>query len=96
MFSGVANVYYYVAAALALLGLPLWFSLRDPRKLLIVAFVLYYSFLFGFVFIGEERLHAAVIPVLSLLAAVPLVWAGERVPDCSRGRARRSVAREST
>jgi 4-amino-4-deoxy-L-arabinose transferase-like glycosyltransferase len=80
IFSGIANVYYYGAAALALLGLPLWFSLREPRKLLIVAFLLYYSFLFGFVFIGEERLHAAVIPVLSLLAAVTVVWIWERVP----------------
>jgi 4-amino-4-deoxy-L-arabinose transferase-like glycosyltransferase len=75
---GLANAYYYVAAALALVGLPLWVSLRNPRRLLIVAFVVYYSFLFGFVFIGEERLHAAVIPVLSLLAAVPLVWASEK------------------
>ncbi len=79
VFSGLANVYYYVAAGLALMGLPLWFSLRDPRKLLIGGFLLYYSFLFGFVFIGEERLHAAVIPVLSLLAAVPLAWAGEKI-----------------
>jgi len=78
--SNVANVYYYGAAGLALLGLPLWFSLRNPKKLLIAAFVLYYSFLFGFVFIGEERLHAAVIPALSLLAAVPLAWASERAP----------------
>ncbi len=80
LFTDIANVYYYCAAGLALFGLPLWFSLRNPRKLLIVAFVLYYSFLFGFVFIGEERLHAAVIPVLSLLAAVPLAWASERMP----------------
>jgi 4-amino-4-deoxy-L-arabinose transferase-like glycosyltransferase len=80
LFSNVANVYYYCAAGLALLGLPLWLSLRNPKKLLIVAFVIYYSFLFGFVFIGEERLHAAVIPVLSLLAAVPLAWASKRAP----------------
>jgi 4-amino-4-deoxy-L-arabinose transferase-like glycosyltransferase len=80
LFGNIANLYYYCAAGLALLGLPLWFSLRNPRKLLIVAFVLYYSFLFGFVFIGEERLHAAIIPVLALLAAVPLAWASERAP----------------
>jgi len=80
LFSNIANVYYYCAAGLALLGAPLWFSIRNPKKLLIVAFVLYYSFLFGFVFIGEERLHAAVIPVLSLLAAVPLAWVSERAP----------------
>jgi 4-amino-4-deoxy-L-arabinose transferase-like glycosyltransferase len=80
LLSNVANVYYYCAAGLALLGLPLWLSLRNSKKLLIVAFVIYYSFLFGFVFIGEERLHAAVIPVLSLLAAVPLAWASERAP----------------
>ena len=88
LFSDIANAYYYCAAGLALLGLPLWFSLRNPRKLLIVAFVLYYSFLFGFVFIGEERLHAAVIPVLSLLAAVPLAWVSERMPRLFGRRAR--------
>ncbi|HUS83402.1 MAG TPA: glycosyltransferase family 39 protein [Dehalococcoidia bacterium] len=80
IFSNIANAYYYGAAGLALLGIPLWFSLRDPRKLLIVAFLLYYSFLFGFVFIGEERLHAAIIPVLSLLAGVSVVRAWERAP----------------
>jgi 4-amino-4-deoxy-L-arabinose transferase-like glycosyltransferase len=84
LFANIANVYYYCAAGLALLGLPLWFSIRNPKKLLIVGFVLYYSFLFGFVFIGEERLHAAVIPLLSLLAAVPLAWLSERAPRLLR------------
>jgi 4-amino-4-deoxy-L-arabinose transferase-like glycosyltransferase len=79
--SNIANLYYYLAVAVAALGAPLWFSLRDPRKLLILSLILYYSVLFGFVFIGEERFHSALIPALSILAAASLVSIGERLRD---------------
>ncbi|MGD0765815.1 MAG: glycosyltransferase family 39 protein [Dehalococcoidia bacterium] len=82
--SNVANVYYYLAIAAAALGAPLWFSLRDPKKLLILALILYYSVLFGFVFIGEERFHSALIPALSILAAASLISIGERVRDWAK------------
>jgi hypothetical protein len=41
--------------------------------------VAYYSFLFGFVFIGEQRFHSALIPLLCVFAAVSLVALAERV-----------------
>ena len=78
-WEGLANVYYWIALAVALVGAPLWFSLRDPRKLLLAMVVLYYSFLFGFVFIGEQRFHSALIPLLSVFAAMSLVAIWERV-----------------
>lgn len=92
--SNIANVYYYLAVAAAALGAPLWFSLRDPRKLLILSLILYYSVLFGFVFIGEERFHSALIPALSILAAASLVSIGGRLRDRLR-RPGATVARGS-
>jgi hypothetical protein len=80
-FRVIANGYYFVAVGLTLLSAPVWFSLRDPRRLLLIGAILYFSFLFGVVFIGEPRHHFPVIPVVSLLAAVACVriWeAGRR------------------
>jgi len=78
-WEALANVYYWIALAAAVVGAPLWFSLRDPRKLLLLMVVAYYSFLFGFVFIGEQRFHSALIPLLCVFAAVSLVALAERV-----------------
>jgi 4-amino-4-deoxy-L-arabinose transferase-like glycosyltransferase len=74
-----ANSYYLAAGIAALLAIPLWFSLRDPRKLLLALVLLYYSILFGFVFIGEQRFHSALIPIFAILSAVFLVWLGKEV-----------------
>ena len=78
LLRSVANVYYWAALALALAGAALWFSLRDPRRLLLLVVVLYYSVLFGFVFVGEPRHHVTLIPIIAVFAAVSLVWLGER------------------
>jgi 4-amino-4-deoxy-L-arabinose transferase-like glycosyltransferase len=78
-WEALANVYYWIALAAAAIGAPLWFSLRDPRKVLLLMIVVYYSFLFGFVFIGEQRFHSALIPLLCVFAAVSLVALAERV-----------------
>jgi hypothetical protein len=78
-WEALANIYYWLALAVAVVGSPLWFSPRDPQKLLLAMVVLYYSFLFGFVFIGEQRFHSALIPLLSVFAAVSLVALAQRV-----------------
>lgn len=75
----LANTYYLAALVAAALGAPLWLARRDPRKLLLVMLVVYYSFLFGFVFVGEPRFHSVLIPVLSLFAAAFFVEAAERI-----------------
>lgn len=77
-WEALANVYYWIALALAAVGAPFWFSRRDARKLLMLMVVAYYSFLFGFVFIGEQRFHSALIPLLSVFAAVSLVALAEQ------------------
>jgi len=78
-WEALANVYYWIAFAAAAIGAPLWFSLRDPRRLLLLMVVAYYSFLFGFVFIGEQRFHSVLIPLLCVFAAMSLVALAERV-----------------
>jgi len=78
-WEALANVYYWIALAVAVIGAPLWFSRRDARKLLPLMVVLYYSFLFGFVFIGEQRFHSALIPLLSVFAAMSAVAGVERL-----------------
>jgi 4-amino-4-deoxy-L-arabinose transferase-like glycosyltransferase len=78
-WEALANVYYWVVLALAAMAAPLWLSWRDPRKLLVVMIVAYYSFLFGFVFIGEQRFHSAIIPLLSVFAAVSLVALADQI-----------------
>lgn len=75
----LANTYYLAVVAAAVAGAPLWLSRRDPKRLLLVMLVAYYSFLFGFVFIGEPRFHSALIPALCIFAAVFFVRAGERI-----------------
>jgi hypothetical protein len=75
----LANVYYLVILGIAVAGTPFWLSLRDPRQLLLLMIVAYYSVLFGFVFIGEQRFHSSLIPLLSLFAAVSLVAAVEQI-----------------
>jgi len=76
-----ADWYYYAVMAAAAFGAPLWFSLRDPKRLLLVSAVLYYSFMFGFVFIGEPRFRNALVPVIALFAAASLVWVVQAALD---------------
>jgi hypothetical protein len=47
----MANTYYFAVVVGTVLGMPLWVSRRDPKKLLFVMLMLYYSFMFGFVFV---------------------------------------------
>jgi hypothetical protein len=92
----IANTYYFAVVAGTLLGIPLWVSLRAPKKLLFVMLVLYYSFMFGFVFIGEPRFHSVLIPPFALFAAASLVWAGDhlaRSEEVRRPERRRPQAR---
>jgi len=83
-----ANCYYYAVMAAAAFATPRWFSRRDPRKLLLVSAVLYYSFMFGFVFIGEPRFHNALVPVIALFAAASFVWVVQTAQGWWRRRKR--------
>jgi len=71
-----SNAYYYVVGGWVLLGLPAWWCLRDPRRLLLMLTVLYFSVIFGVVFIGDLRYHFALVPAAVVLAspALVVVW----------------------
>ena len=70
----LANVYYVPLMIIAGLGIPLWFSIKDKRKLILAFFV-------G-AWVGTHlmlwpsgRYHAALTPIFSLWAAVAIVAA---------------------
>ena len=86
MLEVAANGYYFAVLGLAMIAVPLWFRLRDPRSLLLIGVVVYFSFVFGVVFVAEVRHHFPVIPVLSISAAVACVRIWEA------GRAQRALA----
>jgi 4-amino-4-deoxy-L-arabinose transferase-like glycosyltransferase len=74
---GLSNVYYFSVLALFLLGVPLWLSGRDPGRLLLASVFVYWT-LVHLVFFGDPRFHAPIMPVVALLASLPIValWSG--------------------
>jgi len=71
-----SNGYYYIVGGWILLSLPAWWGLRDPRRLLLILTLFYFSFMFGVVFIGDLRYHFALVPAAVVLAspALAAVW----------------------
>ena len=78
-FGTIANGYYYVVGGWILLSLPVWWSLRDPRRLLLIMTLAYFSFIFGVVFVGDLRYHFALVPAGVVLASPALVVVWEHV-----------------
>jgi 4-amino-4-deoxy-L-arabinose transferase-like glycosyltransferase len=68
----LSNVYYFSVLSLVLLGIPLWFSLRHPGRLLIISLIAYWT-LVHLVFFGDPRFHAPIMPLAALLAALSWV-----------------------
>jgi hypothetical protein len=75
-FTASSNGYYYIVGGWVLLSLPAWWRLRDPKRLLLILTLFYFSFMFGAVFIGDLRYHFALTPTAAVLAspAVVAVW----------------------
>jgi 4-amino-4-deoxy-L-arabinose transferase-like glycosyltransferase len=73
----LSNVYYFTVLSFLALGVPLWFSLREPGRLLLVSLVAYWTFV-HVLFFGDPRFHAPLMPVAALLASLPFValWQG--------------------
>jgi 4-amino-4-deoxy-L-arabinose transferase-like glycosyltransferase len=86
--STLGNDYYRVVLALAILGLPAWFSLRDPGKALLLGVVVYWTLLFGVVFFGDERFHFPLEPIAALWAGASLVAMGRLLLRRRPGRKR--------
>jgi 4-amino-4-deoxy-L-arabinose transferase-like glycosyltransferase len=72
-----SDLYYFAVLGFLALGARLWFSLRDPGRLLLICLVGYWT-LVHLVFFGDPRFHAPIMPVVALLAAPALVvlWSG--------------------
>jgi 4-amino-4-deoxy-L-arabinose transferase-like glycosyltransferase len=75
-FTASSNGYYYIVGGWLLLSLPAWWALRDPKRLLLILTLFYFSFMFGVVFIGDLRYHFALVPAAVVLAspALAAVW----------------------
>ncbi|HUS83400.1 MAG TPA: glycosyltransferase family 39 protein [Dehalococcoidia bacterium] len=72
MWSELANGYYRMVMLWAGLGIPLWFSIRDPKKLLLMLFVGAWVAVHVMLW-PSGRYHAALTPIFALWAAVPLI-----------------------
>jgi hypothetical protein len=84
-WSRLANVYYIPLMIIAGLGIPLWFSVKDKRKLILIFFV-------G-AWVGTHlmlwpsgRYHVALTPIFSLWAAVAIIAAYDMI-EARRGLA---------
>lgn len=84
----LGNDYYRVVLALAILGVPAWFSLRDPSKALLLGVVIYWTLLFSVVFFGDQRFHFPLEPILALWAAVSILAIGKLLLRIRPGRKR--------
>jgi len=78
-FTTVSNGYYYAVGGWILLSLPAWWRLRDPKRLLLILTVLYFSLIFGMAFVGDPRYHFALVPAAVVLASPALVVVWERM-----------------
>jgi 4-amino-4-deoxy-L-arabinose transferase-like glycosyltransferase len=78
----IADAWYYVVAAVALLGLATFVRGRDPRRLMILLSMV--SLLIpALAILGGDRFHVPVVPLLALVAAVPVARAATAL---TRGR----------
>lgn len=84
----LSNVYYFVVLGSAVLGVPLWFSRREPRRMLLVAVIAVHAILFALLFASHDRYHLPLLPVFSVLAAAAWVGAVDR---CRVGRPEASL-----
>jgi hypothetical protein len=73
-WSTLANLYYIPLMIIAGLGIPLWFSVKDKRKLILVFFVGAWVATHLMLW-PSGRYHAALTPVFSLWAAVTIIAA---------------------
>lgn len=67
-----SNAYYYILVALAVIGAPAWWATRDRRSVWVAVLpIVYYTVMFGVLFIGNDRYHVPVLPFVAVLASAP-------------------------
>jgi hypothetical protein len=83
---GVADWYFYALLAFGLLGVPWAWSRERSSSVVLPMTVLWLSALHGIVFFGDPRFHYPLLPVLALLASLPLCFVAERVRASASSR----------
>ncbi len=87
-WAALGNVFYYVVAGAALFGAPFWLARRDRRLLIILWFTASWSLIF-LASVPLTRYHFAIIPMITILAAVAFVstwdWYANRKPSGEQG-----------
>jgi 4-amino-4-deoxy-L-arabinose transferase-like glycosyltransferase len=68
---GISNLYYYAVMGIFVFGAASWFSRRDPGRVLLISLVAYWT-LVHIAFFGDPRFHAPIMPIVALLASVPI------------------------
>lgn len=83
-WAALGNVFYYIVAGAALFGAPFWLARRDRRLLIILWFTASWSLIF-LAAVPLTRYHFAIIPMITVLAAVAFVsvweWFVKRKPS---------------
>lgn len=83
-WASLGNVFYYVVAGAALFGAPLWLAKRDRHLLIILWFIASWNLIF-LATVPLTRYHFAIIPMITILAAVAFVsaweWYAKRKPS---------------
>lgn len=68
----LSNTYYLAVLGFFVLGVRQWFSMRDPGRLLLISIAGYFTVV-HLIFFGDPRFHAPIMPIIAMLAAVPIV-----------------------
>jgi hypothetical protein len=71
-WAALANGYYWVIMLAAIAGIPLWFSIRDKKRLLIILLVVGWTAA-HLLFLPTPRYHSPLTPLFALWAAVTAV-----------------------
>ncbi|MDZ4278145.1 MAG: glycosyltransferase family 39 protein [Dehalococcoidia bacterium] len=67
-----SDVFYYAVIGVAVITLPFWLRRMRAWHWLLLGPFLAYSAMWAFVFVGEPRYHAPLLPIFALLAAIGL------------------------
>jgi 4-amino-4-deoxy-L-arabinose transferase-like glycosyltransferase len=87
-----SDLVYWGVMALAAVGLPVWLSLRDRRKGLLVAVAAAWTLLFIIVFFGDSRFHFSLMPIFCLWAGASATLWGPRIAAWWQNRRHASPA----
>lgn len=80
----LSNGYYFAVLGFFALSLPLWIARREPGTLLLASLIVYWTAV-HVAFFGDPRFHAPILPVIALLAALPLALLWTRNAEEGQG-----------